>query len=90
MDWLSREEGRQFYHLVRDRHRDELRETVDQFRLTASKMGKAVLIANATAQSEAGLRPHVRRLSRRAIRRSRVLLLRSAPPTAPPSRPRRP
>ena len=52
MDWLSREEGAPILSSFRDRHRDELRETVDQFRLTASKMGKAVLIANATLKAK--------------------------------------
>ena len=52
MDWLSREEGAPILSGFRDRHRDELRETVDQFRLTASKMGKAVLIANATLKAK--------------------------------------
>ena len=49
---LSREEGAPILSGFRDRHRDELRETVDQFRLTASKMGKAVLIANATLKAK--------------------------------------
>ena len=31
MDWLSREEGSPILSSFRDRHRDELRETVDQF-----------------------------------------------------------
>ena len=53
MDWLSREEGAPILSGFRDRHRDELRETVDQFRLTASKMGKAVLIANARRKAKA-------------------------------------
>ena len=52
MDWLSREEGAPILSSFRDSHRDELRETVDQFRLTASKMGKAVLIANATLKAK--------------------------------------
>jgi hypothetical protein len=52
MDWLSREEGAPVLTQFRDRHRVELQETVDQFRLTASKMGKAVLIANATLKAK--------------------------------------
>ena len=52
MDWLSREEGAPVLSGFRDRHRVELQETVDQFRMTASKMGKAVLIANATLKAK--------------------------------------
>ena len=52
MDWLGREEGAVILTAYRERHRDELHASVDQFRATAANLGAAALVANATLRAK--------------------------------------